>query len=121
MGALRDRFETGVAELGDVRIHGAAVERLPNTSHLAFAGLSAAALMIRLDMAGFAVSTGSACSSGKVEASATLAAMGIGDEEAASSLRVSFGITNEEAEVDRLLETLGREVTELRRLAEAVP
>lgn len=114
---LRDRFEAGVSALGGVEIHGAAVERLPNTSHLAFSGLSAEALMIRLDMAGFAVSTGSACSSGKVEASATLAAMGLSDEDAAASLRVSFGATNDDAEVESFLTALGREVGELRRLS----
>ena len=114
---LRDRFEAGVRSLGGVEIHGAATERLPNTTHLAFPGLSAEALMIRLDMAGFAVSTGSACSSGKVEASATLAAMGLGDEEAAASLRVSFGATNDEAEVESFLVALGREVGELCRLS----
>lgn len=75
--------------------------------------------MIRLDLAGFAVSTGSACSSGTVEPSAALATMGIARDEALSSLRISFGSSNTEEEVDRFLEVLAREVTSLRALAAA--
>jgi cysteine desulfurase len=70
--------------------------------------------MIRLDLAGHAVSTGSACSSGAVHVSRTMAAMGIDAEEALSSLRVSFGKGNTEAEVDGLLAALEEAVTALR-------
>ncbi len=119
LAALRDRFERGVGALADARVHCAGSPRLPNTSHVAFDGASAEALMIRLDLAGFAVSTGAACASGKVEPSAALLAMGLPVEEALSSIRVSLGPGNTEEEVDRLLEVLAREVAELRRLAGA--
>lgn len=116
MAALRDRFEGGVAAIPGTRLHATAVERLPNTSHVAFPGLEAEALLIRLDLAGFAVSTGSACASGTVEPSVTLKAMGMETDEALASLRVSFGKTNTREEADRFLEALGREVEELRRI-----
>lgn len=114
LAALRDRFEAGLAAIGGATVHGGSVPRLPNTSHVAFEGVDGQALMIRLDLAGFAVSTGSACSSGTVEPSAALLAMGVAAEEALSSLRVSFGITNTEDEVDRFLAALGEAVAALR-------
>jgi len=119
MGKLRDRFESGVSAMEDARLHCADVERLPNTSHVAFMGVDAESLMIRLDLAGFAVSTGSACSSGTVEPSSGLAAMDLPRDEALSSLRVSFGASNTEEEIDRFLETLDVQVRELRSLAGA--
>ena len=117
--ALRDRFESEVGRTGEVQLHGQGVPRLPNTSHLAFPGIDAEALLIRLDLAGFAVSTGSACSAGAVEPSAALLAMGLSREEALASLRVSFGPTNSDDEVTALLATLDRQLAELRRLATA--
>jgi len=116
LAALRDRFEAALPD----RIPGAIVHcqgspRLPNTSHVAFEGVEGESLLIRLDLAGFAVSTGSACSSGSVEPSKTLLAAGISREEALSSLRVSFGIGNTMADVDAFLAALAREVAELRR------
>jgi cysteine desulfurase len=92
---------------------------LPNTSHLAFDGVEGEALLIRLDLAGFAVSTGSACASGAVEPSVATRAMGMERGEALSSLRVSFGMTNTADEVERVLVALAREVAELRRLTGA--
>jgi cysteine desulfurase len=114
LGSLRDRFEAGAAALPGARLHATGAARLPNTSHLAFPGVEGEALMIRLDLAGFAVSTGSACASGTVEPSTTLRAMGMDAEEALASIRVSFGMTNTAAEVDRFLAALGREVAALR-------
>ncbi len=96
-------------------LHCQASPRLPNTSHVAFEGVEGESLLIRLDLAGFAVSTGSACSSGSVEPSKTLLAAGISREEALASLRVSFGIGNTLEEVDAFLDALAREVAELRR------
>jgi len=116
---LRDRFEDAVRELGDVVIHGENAPRLPNTSHLAFSGIDAEALLIRLDLDGFAVSTGSACSAGAVEPSDALLAMGLSRDEALSSLRVSFGPTNSDEEVTAFLGAVGRQLAELRRLATA--
>jgi cysteine desulfurase len=120
LAALRDRFEAGLAAIDDVGVHCQSSRRLPNTSHLAVAGVEGEALTIRLDLAGFAVSTGSACASGKVEPSPTLLAMGFSAEEALSSLRVSFGITNTTADVDSFLTVLAEEVSALRRLAPSV-
>jgi cysteine desulfurase len=114
--ALRDRFEEGLARIPDAVVHCAGSPRLPQTSHVAFPGAEGESLLLRLDLAGFAVSTGSACSSGRVEPSATLLAMGVAPREALASIRVSFGISNTPAEVDAFLETLGREVATLRRL-----
>jgi cysteine desulfurase len=116
LAALRDRFEAALPGL----IPGAIVHcqgslRLPNTSHVAFEGLEGESLLIRLDLAGFAVSTGSACSSGSVEPSKTLLAAGISREEALSSLRVSFGIANTLEDVEAFLAALAREAAELRR------
>ncbi|MFL6237715.1 MAG: cysteine desulfurase family protein [Thermoanaerobaculia bacterium] len=121
LAALRDRFEAALrAQVPGAIVHCQESPRLPNTSHVAFAGVEGAfiegeSLLIRLDLAGFAVSTGSACSSGSVEPSKTLLAAGISRQEALSSLRVSFGIGNTVEEVDTFLDALAREVAELRR------
>jgi cysteine desulfurase len=117
LAALRDRFEAAAGRLPGARVHCAGAPRLPNTSHLAFAGVEGEALLIRLDLAGFAVSTGSACASGAVEPSPVLAAIGLAPAEALGSLRVSFGMTNTAAEVDAFVDALEREVAALRHLA----
>lgn len=89
---LRDRLEEGVlASAPDAVVFGREAERLPNTACLAAPGLSAETLVIALDLAGVAVSAGSACSSGKVERSHVLAAMGVAPELAAGAIRVSLG------------------------------
>jgi cysteine desulfurase len=122
LAALRDRFEAGLRRaVPDATVHCGGSPRLPNTSHVAFPGVEGEALLIRLDLAGFAVSTGSACSSGTVEPSKTLLAIGLSREEALSSLRVSFGITNAPGEVDLFLDVLAREVAELHRLSPLGP
>lgn len=120
LASLRDHFEEGLGKL-DVVVHGDSVPRLPNTSHIALAGVDGEALMIRLDLAGYAVSTGAACSSGTVEPSQTLLALGMTSQEALSSLRVSFGISNKAAEVDDFLEVLTKEVAVLRSRAADEP
>jgi cysteine desulfurase len=117
LAGLRDRIERGLSEIPDARIHCADRPRLPNTTHIAFSGVEGEALLIRLDLAGFAVSTGSACSSGTVEPSKGMLAAGFSPEEALSSLRVSVGLTNTEAEIDAFLEALPREVAALRKFA----
>jgi cysteine desulfurase len=121
LASLRDRFEAELARrMPGVLFHCQASPRLPNTSHVAFPGLEGEALLIRLDLAGFAVSTGSACSSGAVEPSKTLLAAGIAPEEALSSLRVSFGITTGAQDVDAFLDALEREAEALRRVSPAM-
>ncbi|MFY9820682.1 MAG: cysteine desulfurase family protein [Thermoanaerobaculia bacterium] len=120
LAALRDRFEAGLARrMPDAIFHCQRSPRLPNTSHVAFPGAEGESLLIRLDLAGFAVSTGSACSSGAVEPSKTLLAIGLLPDEALSSLRISFGLFNTADEVDAFLDALDREVAALRRVAPA--
>ena len=118
LAALRDHFEAELPQrVPDAVFHCTGAPRLPNTAHVAFPGVEGESLLIRLDIAGFAVSTGSACSSGTVEPSKTLLALGLSVEESLSSLRVSFGITNRLEEVEAFLAVLAREVAELRRLS----
>lgn len=113
LGQMRDSFERRIAGLARVTVHGADVDRLPTTSNVALHGISAETLMIRLDLQGVAVSGGAACSSGKVEPSVTLRAIGLSEEEAASTVRFSFGMTNQPAEIDELLELLAAEIPAL--------
>jgi cysteine desulfurase len=103
MHALRDRLETGLKH-GPVVIFGEAAERLPNTTLFAVSGLKAETALIRLDLDGFAVSSGSACSSGKVAASHVLAAMGVAPDLMSGAIRVSIGPTTTENEIDLFLE-----------------
>ncbi|HEV8631535.1 MAG TPA: cysteine desulfurase family protein [Thermoanaerobaculia bacterium] len=118
--ALRDRLEAALPALGAI-VHGAGAPRLPHTTNVAFPGLVGHDLAIRLDLAGYAVSTGAACHSGVVEPSETLLAMGIPAAEALASLRISFGMTNTLAEVETFLPVLAREVEALRAAANASP
>ncbi len=114
--SLRDGFESHLLHSGiDVRRNGSLSTRLPSTSNLLFAGISAESLLISLDMQGMAVSTGSACSSGSVEPSHVLIQMGLSKEEARSSVRFSFGRFNTEADVAALAEAVIASVQRLRR------
>ena len=107
--ALRRRFEAGLARISaQTIVHCAASPRLPHTSHVAFLGHSGHQLLLDLDSAGFAVSTGAACHAGAPQPSRALLAMGVAAEEALASLRVSFGMMNTPDEVDELLEALAR-------------
>jgi cysteine desulfurase len=102
---LRDRFEEKLLKaLRGLQINSGSEARLPNTSSVLFPGVSAEALMIALDLQGMAVSTGAACSSGSVEPSHVLLAMGLSRKEARSSVRFSFGRYNTVDEVDALAE-----------------
>ncbi len=117
---LRDRFEDQVLKsLENVEINGSVTNRLPNTSNLLFRGISAEVLLIALDTAGFAVSAGSACSSGSIEPSHVLLAIGRTPAEARSSVRFSFGRYNTPDEVDRLTEAVIQIVSRLRRAKES--
>lgn len=102
--ALRDRLEAGVrAGQPDARIVGAKAPRLPNTSCILLPGCPAETQLIALDLAGIAVSSGAACSSGKVGPSHVLAAMGLAPELARCAIRVSLGWATTEAEIDLFL------------------
>lgn len=104
VAALRDRLEAGARALRpDLAVAGAGAERLPNTSCLVAPGRPAETQLMALDLAGVAVSSGAACSSGKVGPSHVLAAMGYPPELARCAIRVSLGWTTTEADVDRFL------------------
>lgn len=103
---LRDRFEAAIAALAPgVVVAGQQAPRLPNTSCLVAPGWKGETQVMQMDLAGFAVSAGSACSSGKLRASRTLQAMGFPAEDAASAIRVSFGPGVAETDLMRLAET----------------
>jgi cysteine desulfurase len=105
MAALRERLEAGLkAASPEVIIFGADVARLPNTSLFAVPGMKAETAVIAFDLEGVAVSSGAACSSGKVAPSHVLAAMGVGPALARGAVRVSLGWQTSEFEVDRFLD-----------------
>ena len=110
--ALRCEFPELVLLVGDV-------DRLPNTSCLALPGVAAETLVISLDLAGVAVSAGAACSSGKVTPSHVLAAMGVPERIARSAIRLSFGWSSGEEDVDRALVAFRRVLPGLLRRARA--
>jgi cysteine desulfurase len=104
MRSLRERLEAGLrAATPDVIIFGVDVDRLPNTTLFAAPGMKAETAVIAFDLKGVAVSSGAACSSGKVQPSHVLAAMGVAPELARGAVRVSLGGTTTEYEIDRIL------------------
>jgi cysteine desulfurase len=118
--ALRDRFEETLrAELDQVEINGDPAARLPNTSNLAFIGVEAQAILLKLDQEGVCCSLGSSCTTGAVQPSHVLRAMNLTNDRARSSLRFSFGRYNTEAELDKVLEIIPRIVRRLRQLSAA--
>ena len=104
---LRNALEHGLARLPSVTVFAQHAERLPNTVQFGVQGFDGETLLMQLDRKGIAVSSGSACTSGKTEPSHVLKAMGVPDELALSSIRVSFGKDNTIADVDKLLHALG--------------
>jgi cysteine desulfurase len=115
---LRDRLETGIlASVPDTGVNGQGAARTPNTTNIYFDGLDGEALVISLDLKGFAVSSGSACSSGAVEPSHVLLAMGLKPERARASLRFSLGHSNNEKQVDALIDAVVGSVAQLRKLS----
>lgn len=109
MAAMRDRLEQGMLDgLPDAVAIGAAVRRLPNTTCVAVPGQKAETLVIKLDLAGYAISAGSACSSGKVGNSRALAAMGVSKARANAAIRVSLGWTTSETSLEPFLTTWRR-------------
>jgi cysteine desulfurase len=115
---LRNRFEAEIAErVEDVVFNGNSERRLAHLSNISFRFIEGEGLLIGLDLQGVAVSTGSACSSGTLEPSPVIRALGRNDELARGSIRFSFGKDNTEEEVDYVLEVLPRAVENLRRLS----
>jgi cysteine desulfurase len=120
LAALRDRLETAILErIPGTALNGARAPRVPNTTNLSFEQIEAESLLIALDLEGVAVSTGSACSSGTLEPSHVLRAMGLSAHRTQNSIRISLGLGNTDAHVDYLLEKLPAVVDKLRGLTGA--
>jgi cysteine desulfurase len=118
LGTLRDRIENSIAEgIDGVEFNGDRDRRLPNISNISFRGVEGEGLLINLDMQGIAVSTGSACSSGSLEPSPVIRAIGRNDELARGAIRLSLGRENHSEDVEYLLEKLPAAVSALRRLS----
>jgi cysteine desulfurase len=117
VAALRDRLEDGIlrAVPGSI-VNGARSPRVPNTSNISFDRVEAESLLIALDLEGIAVSTGSACSSGTLEPSHVLRAMGLSSHRTQNSLRFSLGLFSTEEEVDQVIAVLPGLVEKLRNL-----
>ena len=117
---LRDDLERGLlARVPDARLNGSDAPRTPNTTNITFAGVEGEALVIALDLRGLACSTGAACSSGAVEPSHVLTAIGLPPEEARASLRFSLGRHTTRADIDFALDVVPAAVTQLRELSPA--
>jgi cysteine desulfurase len=115
---LRDRFEAKVEKLvQDVVMNGDRERRLPHLSNISFRFIEGEGLLINLDLMGIAVSTGSACSSGTLEPSPVIRALGRNDELARGSIRFSFGQDNTEEDVDYIVGVLAGAVAKLRQLS----
>jgi cysteine desulfurase len=117
VAALRDRLEAGILRaVPGTAVNGAPDSRVPNTTNISFDRVEAESLLIALDLEGVAVSTGSACSSGTLEPSHVLRAMGLPTHRTQNSLRFSLGMFSTDEEVDRVIEVLPRLVDKLRNL-----
>ncbi|UAL28940.1 cysteine desulfurase [Nocardioides rotundus] len=115
LGALRDALVDGIrARVPDATLNGDPEHRLPGNAHLTFPGCEGDSLLMLLDAAGIACSTGSACSAGVPQASHVLLAMGYDDEPARSSLRFSLGHTSTRADVDAVVAAIGSAVERVR-------
>ena len=113
--ALRDRLIHGVlSAVPDARLNGHPVLRLPGNANFSFPGVEGESLLMRLDLAGIACSSGSACTSGSLEPSHVLSAMGLSPDMARSSVRFSLGRDNTAEEIDRVLAVLPPIVEDLR-------
>lgn len=118
LSELRDYFENGVSEkISDFVFNGNREKRLPNISNISFSKIEGEALLISLDLKGIAVSTGSACSSGSLEPSPVIRALGRSDELARGAIRFSFGKDNTPEDVDYLLNILPEAIENLRKLS----
>jgi cysteine desulfurase len=116
--ALRDRLESSVLDrLPGAGINGSRWNRVPNTSNLYFDGIDGEAMVIALDLRGFAVSTGAACSSGAIAPSHVLTAIGLDPDRARASMRFSLGRSNTAEQVDALAEAISASVAHLRRIS----
>ena len=120
LAALRDRLEDGILRsVTGTALNGARSPRVPNTTNISFERTEAESLLIALDLEGIAVSTGSACSSGTLEPSHVLKAMGFPAHRTQNSIRFSLGAANTDADIDRVIAVLPGIVEKLRSLTRA--
>jgi cysteine desulfurase len=118
IGALRDRLESAVLDrVPGTGVNGSRWNRVPNTSNLYFDGIDGEAMVIALDLRGFAVSTGAACSSGALAPSHVLTGIGLSRDRARSSMRFSLGRSNTAEQVDALAGAIVESVAHLRRIS----
>ncbi|HEV7179542.1 MAG TPA: cysteine desulfurase family protein [Candidatus Baltobacteraceae bacterium] len=112
---MRDRLEREILErVPDARINGAGAVRLPNNANISFGGVDSETLLMRLDLEGIAVSAGSACTSGALEPSHVIAALGIDSRWHEGVIRFSLGASTQDAEIDRVIDVLQGVVVDLR-------
>ena len=122
IAALRDRFECALCEtIPGIRVNGDRAKRVCNTTNITVPGASGESLVIALDLQGIACSTGAACSSGAIEPSHVLLAIGLSDEDARSSIRFSLGRTTTASEIDRAITAIPAVVERLRALSPRFP
>ena len=118
MAAMRDRLESGILRsVEDTGVNGAGAPRVPNTTSIYFDHVEGEALVIALDLKGLSVSSGAACSSGAIEPSHVLLAMGLSHDRARGSLRISLGKQTTSDEIDFAVEILPQTVARLRELS----
>jgi cysteine desulfurase len=118
MAAMRDRLEQGIlAQVEEAGVNGESATRVPNTTNLHFDHIDGEAVVIALDLKGLAVSTGAACSSGAIEPSHVLIAMGLRAEQARASIRFSLGKQTTEADVDFALSLVPETIARLRAIS----
>ncbi len=115
--SLRDRLESRLLQLDSATVNGAAAPRVPNTTNICIEGIDGEALVIALDLQGLAVSTGAACSSGAIEPSHVLIAMGLSPDRARSSIRFSLGKLTTAEDIDFALSIVPETVARLRDLS----
>lgn len=114
--ALRERLIQGILALPGTRLNGDREQRLPGNANFCFDGIDGESLLLRLDMAGICASAGSACTSGSLEPSHVLLALGLNPQEASSALRFSLDIQNTEEEVDFVIAKISELVLQMRQL-----
>jgi cysteine desulfurase len=114
---LRDRLESDLRALGGIEIFGVTAMRLPNTACFAAVGIDGETLLLNLDRAGIAVSSGSACASTNREPSPVLQAMGVDEDLALGAIRVSLGSGNAENDIETFVAVLAAQLRQLRRMA----
>jgi cysteine desulfurase len=117
LGTLRDRLQKALLELDETVVNGAGAPRVPNTTNIQINHIEGEALVIALDLKGVAVSTGAACSSGAIEPSHVLTAMGLTPDQARSSIRFSLGKHNTDADVDFAVSVIPEVVERLRSIS----